>query len=133
MIDWPSRDIPESLARAGLGVTTVRGGPGPAAYSRYGVAADQVVVRPTGKPPAHVDLVYCHRPVDELPGIVEQAKALGALAVWRQSGLSADGVTDPAGTWVPAQESRQARAIAEGAGVSYIEAPYIVDAIRDVR
>jgi hypothetical protein len=34
VIDWPSKDVPESLARAGLNVV-VRGGPGPEDYSTY--------------------------------------------------------------------------------------------------
>lgn len=128
VIDWPSRDVPESLARAGLDVT-VRGGPGPADYNHYRVDGDQVMVRPAGEAPAHVDLVYCHRPVGELPGIVELARSLGARAIWRQSGVTAGGAKDPAGTWVPEEESRQARAITEAAGLAYVEAPYIIDAL----
>lgn len=130
VIDWPSRDVPVTLARAGLEVI-VRGGPGPADYNAYEASGAEVAVRAAGRAPTHVDLVYCHRPVAELAGIAEMARTLGARVVWRQSGLSADGSRDPSGCWVPEEESRQARAIVEAAGLAYIEAPYIVDAISE--
>jgi predicted CoA-binding protein len=131
VIDWPSREVPVSLARAGYEVI-VRGGPGPADYSVYAAAGDQVTARPAGRAPEHVDLVYCHRPVEELPGIAAMARELGARGVWRQSGLSAEGVSDPAGCWVAPHEARQARAIADSAGLAYLDAPYIVDALRQL-
>jgi hypothetical protein len=34
IIDWPSKEVPEMLATAGLNVV-VRGGPGPEDYSTY--------------------------------------------------------------------------------------------------
>jgi predicted enzyme related to lactoylglutathione lyase len=132
VIDWPSRDVPESLAQAGLEVF-VRSGPGTANHNRYHADGDQIVVRPAGNGPAQVDLVYCHRPVSELPGIAGLARSLGARAVWRQSGLAADGVRDPAGTWVPEEESQRAHAIVEASGLAYIEALYIVDAVAAIR
>jgi len=128
VIDWPSRDVPESLARAGYEVI-VRGGPGPADYSSYAIEDGEVVTRRAGKAPEHVDLVYAFRPVAELPGIVDQARALGARAIWRQSGFASDGAKNPVGVWASPEESRQARAIAEAAGLAYIEAPYILDAV----
>ena len=130
VIDWPSRDVPESLARAGYEVI-VRGGPGPADYSSYAIEDGEVVTRRAGKAPEHVDLVYAFRPVAELPGIVDQARALGARAIWRQSGFAGDGVQDRAGVWVSPEESRRARAIVEAAGLAYIDSPYIVDALND--
>ena len=57
VIDWPSRDVPDSLARAGFEVT-VSGGPEPDNFSRYEPAGDEVVARRTGRPPAQADLVY---------------------------------------------------------------------------
>jgi hypothetical protein len=131
VIDWPSRDVPVALARAGLEVT-VRGGPSPTDYSVYEASADEVTVRKAGAAPEHVDLVYCYRPLGELEGITEMARSLGARAVWRQSGLSPDGSRDPAGCWVPAGESRQARSIVEAAGLLYIEEPYICEAVREL-
>jgi DNA-binding transcriptional LysR family regulator len=64
VIDWPSRDVPDGLAAAGLEVI-VKGGPGP--------------LQPK---PDHIDLVYAYRPAAELPGIAALAKELGAQAVW---------------------------------------------------
>jgi predicted CoA-binding protein len=79
-----------------------------------------------------VDLVYCHRPSAELRGIAEQARSLGARAVWWQSGLSSEGVADPAGCWVSPQESREARVEVEAAGLAYLDAPYIADVARQL-
>jgi hypothetical protein len=131
VIDWPSRDVPELLARAGFEVT-VRGGPGPDDFSVYEVTGEDVTVRRAGKAPAKVDFIYCHRPLAELAGIVAVARTLGARAVWRQSGLAAEGVKDPAGCWLPASESNAARVTVEAAGLDYIEAPYIVSALREL-
>ena len=52
-----------------------------------------------------VDIVEVFRPADEAPGIVRQAVAIGAKAVWLQKGLV----------------SKEAREIAEGAGLGYVE------------
>jgi CoA binding domain len=70
VVDWPSREVPDGLAAAGLEVV-VKGGPGP-----------------LDPRPEHVDLVYAYRPVDELPGIAALAKELGARAVWHGAALS---------------------------------------------
>jgi hypothetical protein len=70
VVDWPSREVPDGLAAAGLQVV-VKGGPGP--------------LHPQ---PEHIDLVYAYRPVDELPGIAALAKELGARAVWHGVALS---------------------------------------------
>jgi predicted CoA-binding protein len=79
LVDWPSKDVPETLARAGYTVL-VKGGPQPDNYSIYEVRNGEVVARRTGKAPAAVDLVYSYRPVEELPGIVAMAQHLGAGA-----------------------------------------------------
>ena len=42
---------------------------------------------PSLAPAPHADIVDCFRPSDELPGIVDQAIAAGASAVWFQLGL----------------------------------------------
>jgi hypothetical protein len=131
VIDWPSRDVPVALARAGLEVI-VRGGPGPGDYNAYEFTGAEVTVRRIGRAPWRVDLVYCHRPIAELPGIAEQARSLGARAVWWQSGRSAEGARDPAGYWVSPQESREARAVVEAAGLAYLDAPYIADVARQL-
>ena len=72
IVDWPSRDVPDTLARAGYTVL-VKGGPRPDNYWAYEVRNGEVVPRRTGQAPAAADLVYSHRPVAELPGIVAMA------------------------------------------------------------
>lgn len=129
VVDWPSRDVPDTLARAGLSVV-VRGGPGPEDYSAYELEDGQVVVRPLGVGPEDADLVYPHRPIDELPGIVATAKSIGADAVWHQSGLATTGAEDPTGCWLPEDESQRARQIVESAGLTYFDQPYVADLVR---
>jgi predicted CoA-binding protein len=127
LIDWPSRDVPDTLARGGF---TVVSSDGPAEYHAYEVDGNEVRVRAVGEPPKRADLVYTHRPIDELPDIIEAAKAAGAKAVWIQSGLDASGAKDPRGCWFPDAQSAEAREIVENAGLVYIESPYIADAVR---
>jgi predicted CoA-binding protein len=127
LIDWPSRDVPDTLARSGLAVVS---NDGPDEYNAYEFEGGEVRLRDLGQLPKTADLVYTHRPIDELPEIVDTAKALGAKAVWIQSGLDKTGAKDPRGCWFPEADSAKAREIAEGAGLIYIEAPYIADAAR---
>ncbi|HVM21102.1 MAG TPA: CoA-binding protein [Egibacteraceae bacterium] len=58
-----------------------------------------------GEVPEEIDVVEVFRPADEAPGIVQQAAAVGAKAVWLQKGLT----------------SPEARAAAEEAGLAYVE------------
>jgi len=132
VVDWPSRDVPDTLARAGYSVV-VKGGPEPDSYTAQELRDGEVVPRHVGHPPDHVDIVYSHRPLAELPGIVQLATDLGATTVWCQSGLASAGVADPRGGWVPEDESRQARSIVESAGLTYVEDAYIADVARRVR
>jgi len=67
VIDWPSRDVPVSLAFAGFTVF-VKGGPGPSDYAAWQLDGGEPVSRPLGREPDRVDLVYCHRPFGELAG-----------------------------------------------------------------
>jgi hypothetical protein len=127
LIDWPSRDVPDTLARSGL---TVVSNDGPDEYNAYEVQGGEVRVREVGRLPKAADLVYTHRPIDELPEIVDTAKAVGAKAVWIHSGRDRTGAKDPRGCWLTPAESARARAIVEGAGLTYIEAPYIAEAAR---
>lgn len=129
LVDWPSREVPEALARAGYQVF-VKGGPDPGDYSIYELRGADVVGMPTGHPPEHADLVYVHRPVGELPNIVAIAQQVGATAVWHQSGLSSTGAKDPRGCWMPEAVSEQAMAIVESAGLIYLQEPYIADVVR---
>jgi predicted CoA-binding protein len=129
VVDWPSRDVPDTLARAGYTVL-VKGGPEPDSYTAYQVSGGEVVPRRAGAPPDSADLVYVHRPVAELPGTVMLAQRLGAGAIWLQSGLAADGSKDPHGCWLPAAEAQAAREMVESAGLAYLSAPYIADEVR---
>ena len=128
IVDWPTKDVPETLARAGYTVL-VKGGPEPDNYQAYEVQGSQVVTRRTGQPPA-ADLVYSHRPIGELRGIVDMAQRLGASAVWVQSGVASDGTKAPNGCWMDQAVSRAAREIVESAGLTYLETPYIADEVR---
>jgi len=129
VVDWPAKDVPETLARAGYTVL-VKGGPEPDNYWAYEIRGEQVVSRRTGQAPAAADLVYSYRPVEELPGIVAMAQRLGAGAVWLQSGVASDGTKAPNGCWMDQAASRAAREIVESAGLTYLEAPYIADEVR---
>jgi predicted CoA-binding protein len=132
VIDWPTKDVPEMLALAGFQVV-VRRGPGPDDYSVYELNNGQVVTRYAGRPPGRVDLIYSYRPSSELPEIIATAKSLQAKTIWAQSGLSAAGVKDPKGCWVPEGELRLARNLVESAGLSYVTEPYLGDVAREIR
>jgi predicted CoA-binding protein len=111
LIDWPSRDVPDTLARHGYRVAAADG-PRDDEYNAYELADGEVRVRPLDAAPHMVDIVYAHRPLAELERIVELGRALNARAVWLQSG------------------SPQAREIVERAGLMYFDSPYLPDAIR---
>lgn len=132
VIDWPSREVPATLADAGFTVT-VKGGPGPADFTTWEIANGEPVTRPLGHAPEHADLVYCHRPFSELESIISVAQGLGAAAIWWQTGLTSTGAKAPDGCWVPPRESRQGRDLADAAGLHYVDDVYIVDAIRALR
>jgi len=111
LIDFPSRDVPDALARAGLSVM-VQGGPGQQDFFSYEPDGEEVREVRMGGPPTRADLVYVHRPEDELPSIVADARDLGASAVWCESG------------------SDRARQVVEAGGLTYVDDPSIVDAAR---
>lgn len=129
LIDWPSRDVPDTLVRAGWTVAA-KGGPEPDNYSTYEVVDGEVVARPTGRRPEHVDLVYAYRPLSELPAIIDLARSIGARGVWLQSGRSDGGSEDPKGCWLPAAGAHQAKTLVEAAGLVFFASPYLADAIR---
>jgi predicted CoA-binding protein len=132
VIDWPTKDVPEMLARAGFHVV-VRGGPGSEDYSAYELNNGEIVNYHVGRPPERADLIYSHRPLSGLPELIATAKSLHAKAIWTQSGLSANGVNDPKGCWVPEEELRSARSLVQSAGLSYVTEPYIGDVAREIR
>jgi predicted CoA-binding protein len=132
VIDWPSKEVPELLALAGLQVV-VHGGPGPEDYSSYEVKNGEVMEHRTGKEPERVDLIYSYRPLSELPQIVATAKRLGAKTIWYQSGFVAAGRKDAKGCWVAEEELHLARNLVEAAGLSFFADPYIGDVARELR
>jgi predicted CoA-binding protein len=119
LVDWPSPEVPESLARAGYSVF-VKGGPGPRDYAVRELHDDEVISRSLADRPERVDLVYAYRPLSELAGIVAIGKELGARVLWWQSDTQV------------ADESRQARELAESAGLAYVDDVYIADAAREL-
>jgi len=127
VIDWPSRDVPESLARAGFQVV-VKGGPKPEDHFPWEMKDGEIASRRTGHAPEQADLVYGYRPLPELPQIISLAKQLQARIIWTQSGLVAPGFKNLKGCWVPDEELRSARALVEGVGLRYVTQPYIGDA-----
>jgi hypothetical protein len=75
LIDFPSREVPNALDRAGLSVMA-HGGPGPQDFFSYEPDGEDVREVRTGRPPTRADLVYVHRPEEELPSIVADARNL---------------------------------------------------------
>lgn len=129
VVDWPTKDVPDTLALAGYEVV-VHGGPRPEDYVAYEVVDGEVVERYVGQPPPHADVVYTFRPLEELPEIVNAASSVGAGTVWIQSGFTAAGEKGPAGCWLADDDAARARALVEAAGLAYIDHPYIADAVR---
>jgi hypothetical protein len=132
VIDWPTKDLPETLVRAGHDVF-VKSGPGPTDFVAYELGDDGLIRRRPSDPPARVDLVHVYRPIDELSGYVDLAVELGATTVWILSGRRPDGSHDPVGCWLPSDQSADARRTVESAGLTYIESPAIVEAVRGAR
>lgn len=132
VIDWPSKDVPESLARAGFEVI-VRGGPGPEDFSAYELKGDAVVARRTGRAPERVDLVYSYRPLSELAGIIDLALKLHAKTIWSQSGVLSNGAKDAKGCWLSPDDLRASRTLVEGAGLIFVHEPYIGDVARELQ
>jgi len=117
--DFPDRDIPDSLTRAGLTVT-IYGGPDPADIVVSEVLDGAIVHRQTGQPPANADLLYVYRPLVEIDGILADAQRMGVRTIWRQPKVG--DVADPdAGEW---------RDRVEAAGFAYLDAPAINDVAR---
>jgi predicted CoA-binding protein len=70
-----------------------------------GVLFGERVYRSLREVPETVDVVQVFRPAEEAPEIARQAVAIGARALWLQLGL----------------KSKEARKIAESAGLDYVE------------
>ena len=117
--DYPDRDIPDSLTRAGFAVT-IYGGPDPADIVVSELVDGAIVHRQTGRRPESADLLYVYRPLAEIDGILTDAQLLGVRTIWRQPDVV--GGPDPdADAW---------RSQVEAAGLSYLDAPPINDVAR---
>src|SRR3954452_10966496 len=111
LVDWPSREVPDTLARRGL---TVIANEGPETYTAYDADGNDVRTRSVEGLPQSAELVYAYRPIDELPDIVQMATAVGAKALWLQGDLA------------PADAAR-ARELVERAGLVLVAEPSIVE------
>ena len=89
--------VPVTLAKAGFDVIPVN----PAVPSIAGLDAYPTLAAV----PRPIEIVLVFRPSEFAAGIAREAVAVGAKALWLQQGLFSD----------------EARAIAEGAGLDYVE------------
>ena len=117
LVDWPSPEVPATFVRAGWAVH-VKGGPGPEDFSVWELVDGSPVSRRAGRRPANVDLIYVHRPLEELPAIVAMAEELGARALWYEPAPASAGT------------SPQLRSMVEAAGLLYVDNSDIVEAVR---
>jgi predicted CoA-binding protein len=116
LVDWPSREVPEALARRGFTVIATEG---PETYTAYEADGNEVRTRSVDGLPESAELVYAYRPIDELPDIVQMATAVGAKTLWLHA----------ADDLAPADAAR-ARELAERAGLVLVAEPSIVEAAR---
>ena len=135
LVDWPRADVPRTLVRAGLRVYSLNRLRGTAASYAWYPSRDQVpegddvtifeaaeetdgslVCRPAA-PPARVDILTVYRPAGELPDLARLAVQLGAKALWLE----------------PGSVSAEARDIAAGGGLAFIEGVDIAEAVRSAR
>jgi len=89
--------VPEGLQRRGFRIIPIN----PYADTLFG----ERVYRSLAEVPEKIDLVDVFRPAEDAPEIARQAVAVGARAVWLQLDIRSD----------------EARRIAEGAGLDYVE------------
>jgi hypothetical protein len=132
LVDWPSAAVPRALLEARLTVF----GFSPGGYSRAELAAQapaprdgvrsfpperdgdagHVVFHRLDRRPDQVDIVYVHRPAEELPGILlTHAVPLHAAALWLQ----------------PPLRFADARWLAESRGPEIVEDSDIVELARE--
>lgn len=130
--DWPSEDVPNALVGAGLDIT-FQGGPEPDDLYVTRLVDGRQETERVSRLPDHADIVYSHRPIDDMPRLLEEARRLGASTLWHQSGLDERGEKDPAGVHLTEDEAEQRAALAHEVGVDFVSAPYIVEAAAAVR
>ncbi len=93
----PGSTIPTEMQRHGFRIIPVN----PTAETLFG----ERVYKTLDAVPEPVDLVNVFRPADEAPAIARQAVAIGAKALWLQTGIASD----------------EARRIAEAGGLDFVE------------
>ena len=132
LVDWPRTDVPRTLVRAGFGVYSLNRLRGTAASYAWYPSREELpeeddltvldateetdgylVCRPAASPET-VDILIVYRPAGELPGLARLAIQLGARALWLE----------------PGSVSPEARDIAEGGGLAFIEGVDIAEAVR---
>src|SRR5689334_1651921 len=122
--DFPSQDVPDTLARAGL-IVTIYGGPAADDVTQSELVGGSVAHRHPGRYPESADLLCTYRPLDELDAIIAEARRLGARTVWRQYAPGMDAALDPnADTW---------RHRITQAGLDYVDTPQITEAAQALR
>ena len=113
--DYPTRDVPDALTRAGLTVT-IYGGPSEVDVVVSELRDGVVVHQQVGRYPDRADVLYVYRPLAEIDGIISEARRLGAHTVWRQPVI---GSADP--------DSAEWRRRIENAGLAYVDDPAIAE------
>jgi predicted CoA-binding protein len=93
----PAHAVPEQMLRHGWRIIPVN----PYTDELWGQRSYPLLA----EIPEPVDMVNVFRPAADAPGVVRQAVEIGAHAVWLQQGIASD----------------EARAIAEEAGIDYID------------
>jgi len=126
LIDWPGEDCPRALLRAGFTVF----GQEPGTWLRYELKHHQLLKHPLAETPSHADLVFCYRPVEELPEYLATAQKIGARVFWYQSGLVSASTEYLRGCWLSDEMRTKVRGMVEKAGLIYIDQVYIGDAVR---
>ncbi|MGP9843625.1 hypothetical protein [Brachybacterium sp. 107] len=134
--NWPSTDVPHTLARAGFAVT-VFGGPAPDDVSVTELVDGQILDRWTGVRPESADVLYVYpwpgfELERDLPDVARTARELGAGTLWFQSALTEDGSQDDHGTWVPEDDAARIDEIGEAEGLSVVRDAYIADVAREL-
>jgi len=118
--DYPSKEIPDALTRAGL-VVMIYGGPDEADVVTSELVDGDVVCRPVGRRPEAADLLFVYRPLSEIDGILADARRMGVRTIWRQPNI--EGEDRDAVAW---------RAGVEAAGLAYLDAPDIVELAQEL-
>jgi len=118
--DYPSKEIPDALTRAGL-VVMIYGGPDEADVVASELVDGEVVCRRVGCRPDAADLLFIYRPLSEIDGILADARRMGVRTIWRQPNI--EGEDRDAVAW---------RAGVEAAGLAYLDAPNIVELAQEL-